>query len=293
MTLFLQQLIGGLTVGGMYAFLALALVFSFRSTGVVNFAQGEMAMFSAYLAWQLTAWGVPFYLAVLLTVIASFLIGGAVYGVLIKPVPASAHLAVVGVTIGLFLCLNGLAQYIWTGLGKSFPGFIQGEPFRFGGLVVGLDALSVVVLLAATLGLLYLVFEHTKLGLGMRAAAAATQESRLVGIRVTQMFLLGWGIAAAIGALAGVTVAPRLTLSPDMMLTTIIYAFAAATLGGFSSIAGAVIGGLLVGVVENLASTYIPFVTGDMRIFVALVIIMGVLLVRPSGLFGKPEGVRL
>jgi len=292
-TLFLQQVVGGLTVGSIYAFLALALVFSYRSTGVVNFAQGEMAMFSTYLAWQAVAWGWPFPVAILACLGVSFLIGGAVYAIAIRPLMSASHLAIVGVTIGLFLCFNSLALFIWSGLGKSFPQMLTGAPWHAGAVVIGRDTLSMGVLLLATLGVLHLFFEYTKLGLGMRAAAAAPLQSRLVGIPVARTFLLGWGIAALIGALAGVSVAPRLTLSPDMMYATIIYGFAAATLGGFTSVAGAVVGGLVVGVSENLAGTYLTAIGGDLKVSVALFIILAVLLIRPSGVFGRGETMRV
>jgi len=293
MTLFLQQVIGGLTIGFIYAFLALALVFCFRSTGVVNFAQGEMAMFSTYLAWQLTAWGVPFYLAVTGSLALSFAIGAAVYWVTIRPLADASHLAVVGVTVGLFFFFNSLAQLIWGGLGKDFPQVLSGPSWRLGSVVIGRDTASIALLLIVSLVALYMFFEHTRPGLGSRAAAAAPAQSRQVGLPVQRMYLLGWGVAALIGALAGVTVAPELGLSPDMMLSTMIYAFAAATLGGFNSLVGAVVGGLVVGVGENLAGTYIPAIGGDLKVSVALFIILLVLIVRPSGLFGRAEAVRL
>lgn len=293
MSLFLQQVVGGLTIGAVYAFLALALVFCFRSTGVVNFAQGEMAMFSTYLAWQMHAWGVPFFLAIAGSLGLSLAIGAAVYWATIRPLANASHLAVVGVTVGLFFCFNSLAQLVWGGLGKDFPQILPGPSWRLGPVVIGRDTASIFLLLGVTLVALYVFFEHTRLGLGSRAAAAAPMQSRQVGLPVQRLFLLGWGVAALIGALAGVTVAPELGLSPDMMLLTVIYAFAAATLGGFNSLVGAVVGGLVVGVGENLAGTYIPAIGGDLKVSVALFVILLVLLVRPSGLFGRPEAVRL
>jgi branched-chain amino acid transport system permease protein len=293
MLLFLQQLIEGLMSGAIYASLALALVFSFRSTNVVNFAQGEMAMLSTYFAWQLLAWGVPLVPAMLLSVVVSFIGGGLMYVVFVKPIARAPALTVVTVLIGLFMALNSLGGFIWGYLNRAFPSPFQNWSLEFGALTLSGEFIGISLVLLLILLILYLVFEHTRLGLAMRAAAAAPEESRLVGIPVEWMLLSGWGVASALGAVAGVLIAPRLFVSPSMMLGVVIYAFAAATLGGFDSLLGAVIGGLVVGVSENLVSTYVPWIGSDLKVVVALVIIFATLLIRPSGLFGRRNVVRV
>jgi branched-chain amino acid transport system permease protein len=293
MTLFANQIADGLADGAIYASLALALVFSYRSTGIVNFAQGEMAMLSAYLAWQLTAWGLPLLLATLISMVVSFLAGALLYVAIVRPLSKASLLTIIGVLIGLYLALNSLAGFIWTYTIKALPSFFPNTHLHAGWFSVSAETGGIVAVVGVVLLLLYLLFETTKVGLAMRGAASTPDSAVLVGISVPAMLLIGWGIAAALGALSGILVAPRVFLNPTMMFGVIIYAFAAATLGGFDSVLGAVVGGLLVGVVENLVGTYIPWIGPDLKIIVALVLIFGTLLVRPNGLFGRKKIVRL
>jgi branched-chain amino acid transport system permease protein len=287
MTLFFQQIVSGVATGAIYASLALALVLIYRSTHIVNFAQGEMAMFSAFIAWQFTQWGWPVWPAIGASLVLSFFGGCAIERVVIRPVEGKSVLAIVIVTLGLLLILNQAAGWIWDSIIKAFP-----SPFPSGSVDVGEVRISyydigVVLVLMVTVTALFLLFQKTKIGLAMRAAAAEPESSRLVGINVGRMLMLGWGLAAMLGALSGVLVAPELFLSPNMMLTVQIYAFAAATLGGFDSPVGAVIGGIVVGVAENLAGTYIDVIGSELKIAVPLVIIFAVLMVKPTGLFGR------
>jgi branched-chain amino acid transport system permease protein len=293
MTLFLQQLIAGIATGCIYASLALALVLIYRSTHVVNFAQGEMAMFSTFIAWQLTSAGWNIWAAVGATLVVSFLGGVALERVVIRPVEKAPVLAVVIVTLGLLLAVNQAAGWIWGTNVRSLPDLFPDGSFRLADVRISYAAIGIVLVLIATVGLLYALFQYTKIGLAMRAAAANPESSRLVGINVGRMLMLGWGLAAALGALSGVMVAPRLFLDPQLMVGVQIYAFAAATLGGFDSPVGAVIGGIVVGVAENLAGTYIGFIGADLKIAVALVIIFAVLMVKPTGLFGKQVVARV
>jgi branched-chain amino acid transport system permease protein len=290
---FLQVVVDGIAFGAIYASLALALVLIFRSTGIINLAQGEMAMFSTYIAWQLVAWGFNMGLVFAITLAAGFIIGAGVQRTIIRPVQFSSHLTIVIVTLGLFLVFNSLAGFIWTFTVRSFP-----TPFPTGVWTVGQvrlvpHSVGTVGVLIVIMVLLYLLFRFTKIGLAMRAASANAESSRLVGIRVSSMLTLGWGMAAMLGAVAGILVAPRLFLDPFMMFGVLIFAFASASLGGFDSPHGAVVGGLIIGVTENLAGRYIPFIGADLKIAVALLIIFIVLLVRPSGLFGSREVVRV
>ncbi|MGK5555189.1 branched-chain amino acid ABC transporter permease [Actinomadura kijaniata] len=287
MTGFLQQVVEGLGAGAIYASLALALVLIYRFTGVVNFAQGELAMFATYIAWQFTHAGVPFWLALALTLAVAFAGGMLIERVVIRPVEGAPELTVVIVTVGLFILVNAAAGWIWSFLIKDFPNPFPRGALEAGGVGVAYSTLGVMGVVAAVMGLLYLLFRHTKIGLGMRAVAAGPESARLVGIRVGWTLALGWGLAATVGAVSGVLVAPLLFLEPNMMGGVLIYAFAAATLGGFDSPAGAVVGGLVVGVAETLAGAYLDFVGSDLKVGVPLAIILGVLLLRPQGLFGR------
>lgn len=293
MTQLIQQIIDGIATGAIYASLALALVLIFRSTHVVNFAQGEMAMFSTFVAWQLTEAGVPIWGAIALTLALSFIAGAVIERVIIRPVEHASVLTVVIVSLGLLLIVNQSAGWIWSFLIKKFPEPFPSDVYRVGDVRVSAQTLGIVVVLVITVVLLHLLFQYTKVGLAMRAAATNPDSSRLVGIRVGRMLMLGWGLAAALGALSGVMVAPKLFLEPNMMFGVQIYAFAAATLGGFDSPAGAVVGGITVGVVENLAGTYVDWIGADLKIAVPLLVILLVLLVKPNGLFGKNAVVRV
>jgi branched-chain amino acid transport system permease protein len=278
----LQQIFSGLAAGAIYASLALALVMIYRATDLVNFAQGDMAMFSTYIAWTLVNAGTPFWAAFLATLVASFLGGMAIERIVIRPVENSPVLAAVVVTIGLLLIFNSLAGWIFTYTLQEFP-----SPFAdrtlFGALMTTRD-LGVIGVTLVMLVLLFAFFRFTATGLAMRAAAQNPDSARLCGIPVGRMLAIGWGLAAAIGATAGIMVAPVLFLDPNMMGGVFLYAFTGALLGGITSPVGAVVGGLIVGVTENLVGTYL--IPSQLKLTVALVLIILVLVFRPNGLFG-------
>jgi len=279
----LHQVLSGLATGGIYASLALALVMIYQSTHHINFAQGEMAMFSTYLAWTLIDGGMSWWLAFVITVAASFVGGMLIERILIRPVEQAPVLTVVIVFIGLLVILNSVAGWIYSYTIKSFPSPFPAHPV-FGGLMSAheLGAIGVTLLV---LVLLYVFFQFTPLGLAMRAVAQNPESSRLAGIRVGWMLAIGWGLAAAIGAIAGMMVAPIVYLDPNMMSGVLLYAFAAALLGGIDNPGGAVIGGFIVGVLENVMGAFV--IGTELKLTVALVVIVMVLLVKPSGLFGK------
>jgi branched-chain amino acid transport system permease protein len=286
---FFQQVVSGLATGGIYASLALALVMIYRATDVVNYAQGEMAMFSTYLCWSLLNAGLPYWVAFGATVALAFAGGILIQRLIIRPVEQAPVLTIVIVCIGLLVILNSVAGWLYSYVIKPFPSPFPTTPIRVGRVVFGAHDLGAIAVTLVLLALLYLFFRYTRLGLAMRAAAQNPTSSRLVGIRVGWMLALGWGLAALVGAVAGMMVAPVIFLEPNMMSGILIYAFASATLGGFGSPGGAVLGGFLVGVIENLAGTYVPFIGTELKLSVALALIIGVLLVRPSGLFGRPH----
>ena len=277
-----QQILTGLATGAVYASLALALVMIYQATELVNFAQGEMAMFSTYIAWSLVQAGLPFWLAFLATVAISFLGGVLIERVLIRPVEAAPVLSQVIVFIGLLVIFNSTAGWIFTYTVQEFPSPFGDVPLL--GDMITSSELGVIGVTLVVLALLYVFFRFTPLGFAMRAAAQNPGSARLVGIRVGWMLALGWGLAAAVGAVAGIMVAPVLFLDPNMMSGVLLYAFAGALLGGISSPGGAVVGGLIVGVLENLVGTYL--IPTELKLTVALAIIIIILVVKPSGLFG-------
>jgi branched-chain amino acid transport system permease protein len=284
MDTFLHQVLSGLATGGIYASVALALVMIYQATHLVNFAQGELAMFSTYIAWSLINAGLPYWAAFFLTIAIAFAAGVAIERLIIRPVERAPVLAVVIVFIGLLVILNSLAGWIFTYTIKTFPSPFPEKPL-FGNTYLSSHELGAIGVTLVVLALVYAFFRFTPLGLAMRAAAQNPESSRLVGIRVGWMLALGWGLASAIGAVAGMMVAPIVYLDPNMMSGILLYAFAAALLGGIDNPWGAVLGGFLVGMLENLAGAYL--VGTELKLSVALVIIIGVLVVKPSGLFGR------
>lgn len=293
MEIVIQQIAAGLATGGIYAAVALALVMIYQATELVNFAQGEMAMFSTYIAWSMINAGMPYWVAFFLTIAISMVGGVLIERFVIRPVEDAPILSIVIVFIGLLVIFNSLAGWIFSYVIKEFP-----SPFPSRGIVIGHiqfgshDIGSVLVTLVV-LALLYVFFRFTPLGLAMRAAAQNPVSSRLVGIRVGWMLALGWGLAAAVGSVAGMMVAHKVFLDPNMMSGILLYAFAAALLGGITSPGGAVFGGFTVGVLENLVGAFVPFVGNELKLTVALVLIIGVLLVKPSGLFGRTVVTRV
>jgi len=292
---FAQQIVSGLATGCIYASLALALVIIYRSTGVINFAQGEMATFSTFIAyWLIVEEGLPLWVGFFLTLVMSFVGGVLLERVVIRPVERAPVLTIVMVTLGLLIAINGLVTWIWGGETRTFPSAFSRRTIEIGDVVISIQSLGFIALTFGAVALLYALFRLTKVGLGLRAAALNPDASRLLGVRVSWMLALGWGIAAALGAVAGMMYAPDAQLDPNMMLGVLLYAFAAAVLGGLDSPVGAVVGGLVLGVVLNLLGRYASEVFGgQMRIVGGLLVILVVLFFRPAGLFGRAAARRV
>jgi branched-chain amino acid transport system permease protein len=307
---FMQQVVSGLASGGIYALLALALVIIHRSTGVINFAQGEMATLSTYIAWAL----IPFFadhgldlvsggrddywMAFVATLLVSFLGGVAIHRLVIRPVERGSVLRIVIVTIGLLVAINGFIVWKWGGEPQQLESPFGVETFDIGGVIVAAHDLGTIAVALGIVFCLWLLFQFTKVGLALRAAAVNPEEARLVGVRVSWMLALGWGLAATLGAIAGMLTAPTVGLDPNMMAPVLIYAFAAAVLGGIDSPMGAVVGGLALGVLLNMLSYLSQYdvfgwFTEELRLPMALLVILVVLLVRPAGIFGRPEVKRV
>ncbi len=286
MDLFIQQVLAGISTGAIYACMALAIVMIYQAIDHLNFAQGEMAMFSTFIAWQFLEWGLPYWIVFVLAVIVSFVAGVAIERVVFKPIENAPVLSHVVIFIALYSVINSMAGFIWDFTVKSFPSPFGFSPL-FGSSLISAHQGGMVAVTLGLLLLLYAFFSYTRVGLAMRAAAANPASARIVGIRVSWMTALGWGMAAALGAIAGMLIAPVVLLEPNMMISILLYGFAGAVLGGLTSPGGAVLGGFTVGVIENLASTYIPVVGSELKFPIALVVIVVVLVFKPAGLFGR------
>jgi branched-chain amino acid transport system permease protein len=286
----LHQLFSGIASGGIYAGLALALVMIYQSTGHINFAQGEMAMFSTYVAWELIDYGTPYWGAFFLTVIFAFAAGVAIERLVIRPFHNLPVIALIIVFIGLLVIVNSTASWIFGTTLKTFPSPFPAEPLWNNHYISNheLGSIGIVLLIVA---ILFFFFRYTKLGLAMRAVAENPQSSRLVGIRVGWMLALGWGLAAAIGSVSGMLVAPILYLDSSMMGGVLLYSLAGAVLGGLDNPWGAALGGFIIGILENVLGAYV--IGTQLKFSVALIVIVVVLLARPSGLFGRTVVTRV
>jgi len=287
---FLHQVLSGLATGCIYASVALALVMIYQATHHVNFAQGELAMFTTYIAWTLIQAGFSYWTAFAATLMLSFVIGLLLEWIIVRPIEDKPVLTVVVVFVGMLFILNSITGWIYGYDLKSFPSPFPSNAW-YSSPFMSAHELGMIVVTLGMLTLVFCFFRFTRLGLAMRAVALNPASSKLVGIRVGWVIALGWGLAGTIGSVAGMMAAPIVYLDPNMMGGILLYAFAAALLGGLTSPLGAVIGGFAVGVLENLAGAYV--VGTEIKLSVALVIIVGVLLLRPSGLLGRTVVTRV
>jgi len=288
-----QQIVDGITAGSIYAALALALVLVYRSTGLVNFAQGQMAAVSVYIGWSLVEAGLPVPLAVLLTLVISLVIGALTERLLIRRFEGQEPLVAIVATVAVLICFNGLINLVWGGSVRAFPSLFPDDVVSFLGARATWGDVGTVAVLVGTVVILQLFFLRTRLGLALRTAADNPSSARLLGLPVGSLLLVGWGLAALLGGLAGCLVAPSVPLQPNMMDTILVYALAAAVLGGLDSPLGAVVAAWLIGIVETVAGANIDVIGSDLRIAVPLVLLALILLVRPQGLFGHRDVERL
>ena len=287
MQLFLQQIVEGIANGAIYAAMALALVLVYRATRICNFAQGEMATFSTYLVWQFDQWGLPFGVSLALGLVVSFIIGVIVFRLVIKPIVAAKEATIVNVCIGLFIGFDAICLLFWGTDTYSFPSLFPDYVWTFSGVRISANNLGILLVVCLLALAVAAMFRFTRIGLALRASAAERVNSSLVGIEVGTMLALGWGLATACGFVAAVLIAPSLYLAPTMMVPVVIYSFSAATLGGWESPVGAVVGGLMIGIMESLAATFLPFIGAELKVAVPFAVMAVVLLVRPQGLFGR------
>jgi branched-chain amino acid transport system permease protein len=281
-----QQVVSGLAAGCLYALAALGLVLIYRTMDIVNFAHGEMAMVSTFMAHTfLVRLGFSYIPAALGALIFAFIFGMAVERIFLRPIQGGPLISLMIMTLGLFMVLNGAAGWVWGFDPVSFPRAVQGRPIWIGDLIITRDSILVLAVTIAMALALYLVLRFTMAGIAIRATSQNSRAARLMGVPVPKVYALTWGISAVLGAVAGILIAPTTFLSPSMMAEVQIKAFTAAVLGGFSSLPGAVVGGLLLGVLENLVAGYI---STELKSTFAFALIVVVLFIRPSGLLGTP-----
>jgi branched-chain amino acid transport system permease protein len=292
--LFLTQVMNGIGNGAVYASLAIALVLIFRTTGILNFAQGEMALYSTYLAWFFNDRGMTMWLAIVVSMLISFIGGALIERIVIRPVEQASPLVLVIVTIGMFLAINSIVQVQFGSDAKQLPRAYTARVWRPGDVQISADTLVLVAVLGVVCLLLYLLLQRTKLGLALRGAASNPESSRLLGVPVGRGLMFAWGLSAAIGALAGCLAVPasQPALTAASMQSILVYSFAAAALGGFDSTIGAVVGGIIVGVAQSLTTQYIHALS-DIVLIVPFGLILAVLMVRPQGLFGTRQVERV
>lgn len=319
MQLFLQRLFDGLDNGAVYAVVAVALVLIFKATTLVNFAQGELAMFGTFIAYLFAVssedsglgyslgWAdfsvgflpLGLMLAILAAMAVSAAVGAVIERVLIRPFDPTDHLPVVLITLGIFLILNAVAGYLWNFNPRPFPSLFPNASSDFvsiGGARLRYTVIGTWSVLGGMSAVLWFLLTKTKIGLAFRAVSSNTESARLVGVRVGRTLMFGWALAAAFGTLGGSLVAPKLFLQPNMMAVLLIFSFAAATIGGLDSLIGAVVGGISIGLIQSILVGYL----GDydpafiiLSLAVAFVVILIVLWFKPSGLFGTSRVERV
>jgi branched-chain amino acid transport system permease protein len=288
--LFVARLFDGLSLGATYAMVALALVMIYKATTLINFAQGELAMLGAFFTLVLaTEQGWPIWVAVVMAMVLSAVLAAGIERVLIRPFDPADHLPLVIITLGLFLSINALAGMIWRFDPRSFPSmFPEGNAVTFGAARLSWYTVFTVITALVVVSLLTLLLNKTKIGLAFRAVSSNLESSQLSGVRIGPTLQFGWALAAAVGTLgAAVFVAdPVRQLEPSIMVRVLIFASAAAALGGLDSLWGALVGGLAIGLVQSLLVQHVDFIPNEMSLAAAVVVLMLVLLFRPSGLFG-------
>lgn len=290
---FAQLVVDGLALGAVYGALALAIVLVHQSTGVVNFAQGGLAVLSGYFAYTFLGMNLPLLLAILLSVALSFVMGALIERFIIRRFEGGDMHTTVVVTVGLLTLATGVAGWVWSYNNLRLPSLFPSDFFTVLGVSISWRSFGTFVVIIAIMVLLQFLFQKTRMGLALRAVADNPRSAAFSGLPVERLLMVGWGLAAALGAVAGVLVAPRLTLTPGMMDGPLVYALAAVILGGISSPVGVVVAASLIGILENLAAVYLPFIGHDLKIAVPFVLLFAVLLIRPEGLFGRKSVERV
>ncbi|MFN0090928.1 MAG: branched-chain amino acid ABC transporter permease [Acidimicrobiales bacterium] len=296
-SLFLQRVFDGLDNGVIYAAIALSLVIIFKATTLINFAQGELATLGTFMAYVFAVeQGLPVFLGIAVAMVLSAGAGALIERTLIRPFDPRNHLPIVIITLGLFQIINAVAGKIWAYDPYRFPAPFpskQGDLVQIGQAQLKYTTIGRAATIAAVLVVLFLLLNKTKIGLAFRAVSSNLESSELVGIKVGSTLMFGWALASAIGTLGGSLVASNVLLEPNMMFRLLIFALAAAALGGLDSPVGAVIGGLIVGWIQSLVVGYVSFIGSELSLATAFVVILVVLLFKPAGLFGTARVERV
>lgn len=285
-----QIIISGLIFGCVYGLAALGLVLIFRTTGLVNFAHGEMAMVTTFVAFTfLSTFQLPFFISFFLAIVFAALFGVVIYFLLIRYVGDAPHLNQLVLTLGIFLAVHGAAGLIWGHTPTSFPRALEGDSIQLGPVFISPNELFVLFVTFVLASALFVLFRFTRVGLAMRASSQDLTAARLMGINVNFVFMVTWAFGSVLGGIAGLLTAPFTFLGVSMMFNVLIMAFAAAVLAGFLSLPGAVFGGLFIGIFGNLVSYYWA---PEMALVCTFVLIIIVLYVRPQGIFSAPEAIK-
>ncbi len=284
-----QYIVLGLAQGSLYALMALGMVLIFKTTDVVNFGQADMTMFSAYVGFTLmVGLGWPFWAALPVVILFGFFLGVAVERLALRPAKEAPLVSLLIVTLGVALMLNALASWIWGYETQNLPYALKGPPLIWGNIVISRHDL-VIFLTTVCLSLgFFALLKFTKIGTAMRACAQNRLGAQLLGIPVQKINMLSWGLGVALGGVAGVLIAPMVYLNLNVMIFVMLKGFAAAVLGGFTSLPGAILGGLLVGLLESLLIAVPVEIINQLKETLVFLLIIVLLAVRPQGLLGEP-----
>lgn len=292
MTEFLQIALDGLMTGLVYAALALAISVVFQGTGMLNLAQGEMAVLATYIAYSGIVGGWPVWLAILFAIAASGLVGAAVYLLVVRWVDRRNQTALTTLGVTLLLGMNAIVSMIWGTDPRNFPNPFGSWVVQFAGLRLTSQQVGGAILVLAAMGLMALLFTRTMFGLRLRAVAQNQSSAALLGLTGGLWLAAGWVVASAVGTVAGVVAAPTVGLSPSMLTVALLMALAATNLGGITSRIGVVIGGVLIGLLSAIGGRYVPGLGGDLNVLLAFTVVILVVMFKPAGLFGRESTVR-
>lgn len=281
----IQQLIGGLAIGSMYALVSLGIALIWAAMRVVNWAQGEFVMLGAYVGLTVYVyWKLPFIVALITSALIIFALAAIVEIFAISPVRKYGHLSLLMVTIGVAILLKQLAIVIWSPIGEVFPSVFGDTPIVIGNIYIVPEKIVVFIIGLGLMFILYLFLSRTKVGKGMRAVSQSRDIAAIMGVNVIKIEILTFGLAGALGAVGGILLAPFMYVEPALGANVGIKAFVGAVIGGFGNLPGAAIGGLLIGIIESISAAFLPSGYKEAIVFLILIII---LLVKPSGLFSK------
>lgn len=284
MDIFFQNVMAGLETGSLYALAALGLVLIFRTSDVINFAQGEMAMFSSFVAFKLWERNMPYPVAFVGAILFAVVFGFVVERFIMRPAQKASLVSKMIITLGLIMIINGAASSLFGIDTYYFRKAIEVDNLTMGGVVIQPNSLFIITLTLAIMAVLFYIMQRTMVGISLRATAQNENTAKLMGIPVSKVYSLSWILATVLGAIAGVLIAPTTDVSTTMMMEVHLKSFIAAVLGGFGSFIGPVVGGFLIGVLDNLVGYYVSLTWKTVIVYGLLVVI---LIVKPTGLFGK------